>query len=198
MGGIVELQLVRSDNVVTVPMAIDGVIYQSIEFVPGSGFVSWATTSQSIGIRSRHVNGTEGGTKRVGLPFSLPKDTPGIAQQLERATDDEFIVLFRDANGVLKIFGTKEHPVNFKFDYNTGRANRDKNGYRCEFYYSGPNNVFFYEGDTPQSPVVVAPVRIEWDDGETITTIVVAQPGDVIRINSRFAYTDFEINPQIV
>lgn len=198
MAGIVELKLVRSDNVVTVPTAIDGVIYDSVEFLEGFGFVSWATTSQSVGIKSRHMSDLEGTSKRSSLPFSLPKDNPGVAQQLERAIDDEFIVLFRDANGNLKIFGTKENPVRFKFDYDTGKAHRGKNGYDCEFYYDGNHNVYFYEGDVPVAPITVPPVRIEWNDGETVTTILVAQPGDVVRFNSNFAYTDFEINPQTI
>ncbi|GHE64859.1 hypothetical protein [Roseivirga thermotolerans] len=200
IGGVnPSLKLVRSNDVAVYPSIIDGKVTDEIALKPGVGWVEWFCTSQTAGIRSRHVDGSEGNARALDLGFVISKDTAVKANQLERASDDSFIVLFRDANGQLKVFGTKEKPVRFKFDLATGNNIRALNGFSCSFYYSGPDNSAFYLAEDPEvlDPDVPAPVIIQWNDGVTIQTIAVASPGDVVRINSDFDYTSFDINPVI-
>ncbi|NVJ47303.1 MAG: hypothetical protein HWE07_09250 [Cytophagia bacterium] len=194
-----SIKLVRSKDVAVFPAIIAGKITDEIELNEGAGWVEWFCTSQTAGVRSRHIDGSEGNARALGLDFVISKDTSVKASQLERATDDSFIVLFRDANGQLKVFGTKERPVRFKFDMTTGNNTRALNGFSCSFYYSGPDNTTYYMAEDPEvlDPDSSAPVVIQWNDGVTIQTIAVVQAGDVVRINSDFDYNSFEINPVI-
>lgn len=200
MGGInPSLKVIRSRDVAVFPAIIAGKITNEIELSPGAGWVDWFCTSQTAGVRSRHIDGSEGNARALDLDFVISKDSAVKASQLERASDDSFIVLFRDANGQLKVFGTKEKPVRFRFDMATGNNTRALNGFSCSFYYSGPDNTAYYLAEDPDvlDPDFPAPVIIQWNDGVTIQTIAVATSGDVVRINSDFDYTSFDINPVI-
>tara|TARA_R110001599_G_scaffold332511_1_gene547996 strand:- start:38951 stop:39565 length:615 start_codon:yes stop_codon:yes gene_type:complete len=196
MGGLISIRLVRAQDVVTFPLVIDGNVTDELVLAEGAAWVEWFCTSQSAGLKSKHSTGSEGDARDLELSFTIGKDTTLKGTQLERSTDDTFIILYRDGNGQLKLFGSKERPVRFKFEATTGQNNRALNGFDCSFFYSGPNNTAYYFADDPEAVTPgISPVIIQWNDGTTITTIAVANAGDVVRINSRFAYTDFDINP---
>ncbi|MCO6367838.1 hypothetical protein GBO34_00735 [Roseivirga pacifica] len=199
IGGLISIKLVRVQDVAVFPSIVNGAMTDEIELNIGAGWVEWFCTSQSSRLVNRHSSDMEGNGRNVELPFLIAKDAQLKASQLERATEDSFIVLFRDGNGLLKVFGSPSRPVRFKYDVSTGQSTQSKNGYSCSFYYAGLNNVAFYNAEDPEvlDPGTPVPVVIKWNDGESITIISVASPGDVVQINSRFAYTDFETNPVI-
>lgn len=198
IGGIIKIQVVRAADVLTFPDPVNGVIYGDITFPAGKGFTTWFATSQSARIFSEDRQSQEGPFKFNKLPFTVAKDKPGVKQQLNRALDDEFIVLFMDANGSTKIFGTPDHPVRFEFSHDSGDAHTARNAYSCQFVAEGPDNVYFYEGNIAAPTSGGSPVILEWYDGATVTTIASAQPGDTIRINSRFVFDDFDINASVL
>jgi len=198
MSGVVSLQVVRKADVVAIPTPVLGVIYGDITFAAGGGLVAWQPTSQTINLQSSNSQTAHGNAKENVLPFVLPKDNPTIRRQLELAENDELIVVYADGNGKTKIFGSLDRPVRFRFDHDTGKDSGSRNGYLCEFYYSGPENNFFYEGTTPAPPASGAPVLVKWQNSLGIITIATAYPGEVVTINSDFDYTSFDITTTIV
>ena len=109
---------------------------------------------------------------------------------MDSAEQDEFVVLYKDANFSYKLFGTLENPVRFSYSYDTSARHAGRNGYSCEFRYEGPDNIFFYEGAIALPPVGAPPVIIRWN-GQVIGT---AQPGAIVDLDSEFKYSDFKID----
>ncbi|MEM7551734.1 MAG: hypothetical protein AAF363_18765 [Bacteroidota bacterium] len=190
LGGLVELQVARVADIISMSNSINGVVYGDITFSEGRGFVTWYKTYQTGRISSRDRSGREGSYKSNRLPFVLPKDNPAIRHILDAALEDEFVVLFRDSNNSQKIFGTKKAPVRFNFSHDSGSRTSQRNGYDCEFYYDGPDNIFFYDGSIQSPPDDIQPVIIKWNG----ISRLVALPGQEVNITSEFEINDFEID----
>lgn len=190
MGGIAQLQVARKADVISIPEPVDGVIYGNLEFQQGKGFVRWMVADQTIEMSSETNDGRESTFKSNQLPFTIAKDRPEIKKMLDAATEDEFIVLYKDSNGKFKLFGTLEGPVRFAYNHSSGQSRSARNGYACQFFFEGSDNLNFYEGNIASAPGGAAPVIIQWNGVFQLS----AQPGDVVNIVSEFKIQDFLIN----
>lgn len=192
MGGLVTLEVIKASHVVSLPDAVNGVIYGDIVLAEGTGFVTWYGTDETLNIRSSIKEAVEGTVANNRLPFIISKDRPEIKYMLDNAREDEFIVKYTDANGQVKLFGTPESPLKFQYDHGSGAERSDKNGYECEFYYEGPNNIYFYEGNSP-APPSSSQLTIVKVNGVTKASGV----GNVVNIITEFEPDDFEISYNI-
>lgn len=191
-GGILQIDIARKVDVVSIPSPVYGVIVGDIIFAAGAGFTSWEVTLETPRIKSSSKASREGTTKNSPLTFSIPKDNSVTRQQLLRAEQDEFIVSFKDSNGNRKLFGLKEAPVRFIFDHDGGGRLSDGNRYDCQFYYEGPDNINFYSGSITVAPPSTQTSRVQYllDD----ELIAILNPTDVLIVSSDFAHT-FSVIP---
>jgi hypothetical protein len=189
LGGLIAIKVARKVDVQSHPDPVDGVVYGDITFFPGKGFISWDVTSESAGATSQARPSREGSSRGNRLPFSVPKDREDLRLMFELAEEDEFIVQYIDANGKSKLFGLLDAPVKFKFDHDSGKAHSDSNHYECEFYYTGPENMFSYNGAISVAPAGTAPAIVKYN-GDPIASLA---PGEILNIISEFGITDFYI-----
>jgi hypothetical protein len=187
LGGLVEIRVTRKADVTNIPLPIGGKITGDITFPEGKGFVTWLVTQESLSLKSNSRDSREGISKTNRLPFRVPLDQYNVRMMLEQAEEDEFIVLVKYPNGVYKLFGTLDGPVKFSFDHDSGTSHADGNFNNCEFYYDGPHNIFFYEGEIPSAPVGTAPAIVKYN-GTVIASLL---PGETFNIISDFGFTDF-------
>jgi len=195
LGGILSIRVARVADIVSIPDDSGGVIYGNITFTEGKGWVTWEVTFESPNINSGNRVSREGFASINGLPLRIPTDKPGTRPMLLRAAEDELILLFTDGNGNTKVFGTLQQPVRFRFNHDTGKAIADGNFYEGQFYYEGPDNIFFYDGSVSEAPSGPAPGVLKWklagqDDSEAIT-IATFQPGETKIIESDFDFNEF-------
>lgn len=194
MGGLVLLQVARVADILSIPTPSGGQIYGDIDFVTGKGFHTWYATDESMSMQSEDVNSMEGNYKQNRLPFLISKDRPEIKAMLDQAMQDSFIVKYMDANGSIKLFGTLEAPVQFGFAHTTNASRADINGYNCQFYYDGPDNVYYLNEDTPAPPPT--------GDTNVILRIngvvkAVAPAGSIIDVSTDFKVSDFKFNATV-
>jgi hypothetical protein len=189
LGGVLTLLVARKDDVESIPEPSQGTIFGDITMKAGKQFYSWEVTTESPRTRSDSRSTREGATKRNALNFTIPKDRADIKNQLDQAEDDEFILIFTDANGKTKIFGLLDTPVKFEFDHDSGAAFSNLNAYDCRFYYEGPDNLYHYDGTLPTAPVGTAPAIVRYN-GVAIASLA---PGETLNIISDFGFTDFYI-----
>lgn len=188
LAGLLQLQVCRAADIVSIPEPVNNVIYGNIVFAPGAGMALWEVTLESPKIESRKTVTKEGTTTRNTLPFSIPKDSATVGDMLRRMEQDEFIVLFKYTNGDQKIFGLKHAPVQFSFDHNSGDSFSSKNAYECQFYYQGPDNIFFYPGTAGTPPTGPAPVVVTLNGQPWFS----ANPGQTVNVESDFDFTDLQ------
>jgi hypothetical protein len=188
MGGIVLLHVARKADIVSMGPPVNGSVYGNIVFREGTGFVTWQVTLTTPRMRSEGRSSREGAYKSNRLEFIIAKDVANVRSMLLQAEQDEFIILFTDANNQQKVFGLPEAPVRFLFDHDSGGDFSARNGYECRFYYEGPENIYTYNGAFDQAPGAGAPAIVR------VNGVVVAQlyPGEIIDFDTDFEF-DFEI-----
>jgi hypothetical protein len=189
LGGIITMQVIRASDVQSMGEPVNGIIYDTIVLKEGKAFVNWSAILESARVRNTSRTTREGSSRQVPLNFMLPKDRPGIKAQLDQAEADEFIVLYTDTNGTQKIFGTLETPVRFEYDHDTGASFSNLNAYDCRFYYTGPDNLFHYNGTIPVPVPGSAPAVVRYN-GVAIASLA---PGETLNIESDFGFTDFYV-----
>lgn len=189
LGGIITMQVIRASDVQSMGEPVDGIIYDTIVPKEGKAFVTWSAILESARVRTTSRTTREGPSRQVPLNFMLPKDRPSLKAQLDQAEADEFIVLFTDTNGTQKIFGTLETPVRFEYTHDTGANFSNLNAYDCRFYYTGPDNLFHYNGILPVPVPGAAPAIVRFN-GVAIASLA---SGETLNITSDFGFTDFYI-----
>ncbi len=187
LAGLLDIQVCRKAEITAIPAAVNGVVYGNITFIAGGGFTTWEATLEKASMKSDNDRTREGSTSNNRLPFSIPKDRPGLRDMFSRMEQDEFIVIFRDASGKKKIFGTLSSPVLFKFNHDSGDGFDSKNGFECLFYFDGPDNVFFYDGTTGTAPAGPAPALVRFN-GAVIASLA---PGESLNITSDYSFTQY-------
>jgi len=143
LSGLQSLQVIRSADVDAYPDAFEAIAQEEITFQPGREWVRWVATYSTIGFSTRAEDSQEGMNSAKELPFVIPRHSQAITQMLLKAEKDTFIVLFTDFNGQRYLFGSKEKPVRFAFDMNTGTGS-DRNQYSCRFYSDSYDNLLIY------------------------------------------------------
>lgn len=187
MGGIITIDVIRASDVTFMPDPVDGVIYTQPTIKPGAGFVRWTVGYQSAGFNGKSKASREGTSRENEIRFAIPLDRKEVRTMLERAEFDTFIVIYRYATGPVKIFGTPDLPVSFQFEHSSGTSAVEQNINNCRFYYSGPENTFFFDSETPTAPGGSPPAIVKVN-GDVVATL---QPGDVLEFDTDF---DFDFN----
>ncbi len=190
-GGVLEVQIARAADVLEWPELKGDTWYGNIEFKAGAGFVKWYTTANENVFRYRSRTTIEGTLYKGAFKVVVPSDRKEIEEMLHLASDDELIILYKNANGLIKIFGSPTFPVQLQVSHSTKRGFGSRNQYECSFYYDGPLNNFFYDGSVQTAPGT-APAIVRWADGTMISSL---QPGQVLEVDSNFTH-DFEIISQ--
>lgn len=186
-GGLTQLQVIRKADVMAIPSPSGNTVYGSISFASGQGVYTFDVTLDSPRIQTKQKTGREGNSKTKTLPFAIPKDQDAIRTMLLQMENDEFIVLFKDGTGRQKIFGLLHAPVLFSFNHDSGAKVADSNNYECQFYYTGPDNEFFYQGSISSAPSGPPPAVVKFN-GAVIASL---SPGDVLNISSDYSLSSY-------
>jgi hypothetical protein len=185
-GGLVQLKVCRKADIASIPSPVGAEIFGDITFVGAAAFLSWDISISGTRIQNPTTQTIEGATKKNTLPFSVPKDRSDLRDMFRLMEEDEFIVLFTE-NGRQKIFGTLEKPVKFIASHDSGADIGDKNAIACQFYYNGPDNIFFYAGTGGVAPVGPAPAIVRFNG----TPIASLAPGEILDIDSDYSLADY-------
>jgi hypothetical protein len=102
LGGVLSIQVARKIDISAIPDPVDGVVTGAVTFFPEKGFVNWVTIGESAGNSSASRASREGSSRNNRLPFRVAKDRATLRTMFVLAEEDEFIVLFTDANGKKK------------------------------------------------------------------------------------------------
>ena len=185
LGSLLELKVIRKDDIDSIPDPSDGVIYGDITLKAGKAWVLWSVTKNIPRHRASGKSSMEGDYESNILSFIIPKDRADIRRMLELTREDELVVLFKDANGQWKVFGSLEDPVRFRYSHDSGGSASNRNAYSCEFYAEGLANSWFYNGAVGSPPVGALPAIVKKDDGTVLASL---SPGQTFIITSGFSF----------
>lgn len=186
LAGLVQLQVIRKADVLAMPAPVLGIIYGALTLAPGSGFVTWQCKLETPRISTEELGSREGSSKRNTLALTIPKDRSDLRHLFSKMAEDEFIVTWLE-NGKRKIFGSIHAPVRFSWNHDSGASPDQLNAYTGQFYYTGPDNIFFYEGEIEAAPAGPAPVVVTFN-GSPIASLT---PGQTLNILSDYGFNEY-------
>jgi hypothetical protein len=192
LSGLKYIRIIRSADVSEFPEIYEGIAQEQIAFVAGRSWVEWVATYTTSSFSSRSEDSQEGMASVKELPFVIPQHSGEITRMMAKAERDTFVILFEDFNGVRWLFGSKEKPVRFAFDIQSGNG-RDRNQYACRFYSDSPGNLAIYphtlgEGETDFSSCPSVVIR----RGATTGPIIGIVPaGGTMVITSPYSFGYF-------
>jgi len=189
LGGVRRILVSRAEDVSEYPEGYEGIAQSELVFVEGRDWISWAATYSTAGFFRRSEDTQEGVSGGKELSFVIPRHDQEFTRMLRKAERDEFVVLFEDFNGQRYLFGSKDKPVRFSFDQQTG-SGRDRNQYACRFYSDSPGNNLIYplafgEGETDFSSCPAVVIRRGSSEGPVLA---IAAAGSTVVIVSPYSY----------
>lgn len=188
LAGLVQIQVIRKADLTGMPAPVLGIIYGALTYALGAGFSTWQCKLETPRITTEETQTRDGSSKKNVLRLTIPKDRSDLRYLFSLMVQDEFVVLFKE-NGKTKIFGQLHAPVRFTWNHDSGASFDQLNAYECQFYYTGPDNIFFYEGAISVAPAGPAPAIVRFN-GSPIASL---QPGEILDITSDYALTDYFI-----
>jgi hypothetical protein len=189
LSGLTLISLIRVPDVLQFPDSYNGIATSAIIFKEGKGWSAWAATYRTSSFSRRAQDTQEGVLTNQELPFIIPRYTPAITSMLRLAERDEFIILFKDANGQEYLWGNPQKPVRFLFDQSTGSGS-GRNQYECKFYSESSENILAYPvtfGTVPADPNACRPVVIR-RGSSTGPVLAVAAAGSTVIITSPYSF----------
>ena len=189
MPGLTLISLVRVPDILSFPDSYNGIATSALTFQEGKGWAVWAATYRTSSFSRRAQDTQEGVLTNQELPFIIPRHTPAITSMLRLAERDEFIVLFKDANGQEYLWGNPQKPVRFLFNQTTGSGS-GRNEYDCRLYSESSENILAYPvtfGSTPVDPSACKPVVIRRGSADG-PVLAVVDAGSTVIITSPYSF----------
>ena len=150
VGNVVSYPAEPGANLTTPLPLLSPTNYADVYFLDGTGSFD-----------EQHNESAQGDFYKVKLQVLVPHDTPDVAEAVQRLTGGKYLAAYQDGNGLTKLVGTKEWPLRFAADLETGKKATDRNGYPLTFSAEIPTRAPFYLAQE----VGIIPTRRAWSAG---------------------------------
>lgn len=146
VGGLLAVRAWPAANVRRYP-SYDGVhLTTRLELVDPLDYEDLAFQDMSAAFEENQAETEQGRYYKAKLVLLVPRDAPGLAATVERLAAGRWLVGYQDANGATKLVGTRERPLRFVAELETGKKAGDRNGYALTFSGETPDRAPFYMG----------------------------------------------------
>jgi len=146
LAGINKFWFTPADNIGAMGDVINNQL-QGLSFTSGN---DWLT---GFGVYNTRSFSEQKKETAAGIYFarSFKMFYPGFSQavinQLELMKLRRFIIAFKDNNGLFKIAGTPDNPLNFTYKLRTGKSGSDAQGIEIEFYSNARSRIMSVAGE---------------------------------------------------
>ena len=139
-GGIVKLQIIACDAILSVPLDIDSVITSAITLQVGASWATFKVTKKFIQFQeSQETDNKHGDYFSQNLVFSIAKDDSSRTELRKVLRNNYVAVLYTDTNGLTKFIPK----LKIAADFTTGKVN-EKNYYQYQLRYKAQLSAFVY------------------------------------------------------
>lgn len=128
LGGLSVIRVIPVANVVAIPDPVAGIIQQPIQLLDDTNYADIFFPIGEGSFEEPQAEDEHGTFFKQKLKTFIPKDSPEFYDMYAALSGIKAIALYQDNNGFTKVVGTKDFPLSFSTDLNTGRRTRDTNG----------------------------------------------------------------------
>lgn len=144
IGGLLAVRAWPEANVRRYPPYSGGHLTTRLELIDPLDFEDLGFQDMSAGFEEPQAETEQGRYYKPKLVLVVPRDAPDLAAIVERLAASRWLVGYQDANGASKLVGTRERPLRFVADLETGKKAGDRNSYALTFSGENPARAPFY------------------------------------------------------
>lgn len=148
MGGIVKLWYVPISDVTSMSRPIHD--YGGVTLAANKEWLEMYFSPQSASVKIKFKNGSKGSYFECKLKGVIPKHYYDLNTRINQLCDYAFICKVLDANGEYRVIGTKDFPLRFSFEFDSGKKTADRNSVAFEFAVNAKYAPIFLTGAAGQ------------------------------------------------
>ena len=145
MGGNESFYFSPVGNIKTLPDPVNSIISSSIDFYSSYDFYIGKANYKSLDFSESQKETDGGPVYNISIKGFYPGLNATMLNLFTEMAKYSHIVKITDFNENIRIAGTKQAPLKFKFSQVTGSEPGSKNGYNFEFYTQSKNPVPYYQ-----------------------------------------------------
>jgi hypothetical protein len=134
LGGNQGFSFIPADLVLNIPPTNGGYLDDDPELAEGASFFNGYATAKTLLFDEKEQKSNAGTSYLQKIIGFYPKIIPSVVSLFTQMRNRKFIVKITDSNGLLRLVGTIEQPLEFRFSLSTGNAPVNRNGISFEFY----------------------------------------------------------------
>ena len=146
MAGIEKFWFIPINDIYGIGDIILGEI-QNIEFNIGKNWYSGYSVFNTRGFFEDKKENKAGISFGKNFAMFYPGYSQAVINQLEEMKINHFIIAYKDNNGLYKMAGTIDNPLNFSYKLNTGKSGKDSKGIDMKFYADSMTRIFSTTGE---------------------------------------------------
>lgn len=145
LGGIVRFKFIPVDDIRIIDDAVAGVVSVEITLQASKKWFCAYATLGTMGYTESPTNSSAGTIFSRQFSAFIPKDSAEINAQLNEMRDVRFVLDYTDSNGLRKIVGSIEEPLNFSSSLNTQSDMPGRNGHNIVFSGDATHKAYVYD-----------------------------------------------------
>ena len=134
LGGNQGFSFIPSNLVEYIPPTISGYVNDDPVLASGAAFFNGYATAKTLLFEEKEQKTNAGISYLQKISGFYPKITPTVVSLFTQMRNRKFIVKITDNNGLLRLAGTLEQPLEFGFSLSTGNNPATRNGITFEFF----------------------------------------------------------------
>lgn len=144
LGGVITFNFIDVKNVLSIPTPVNSMIIQPVVLQPGEHWYVGYGTLGTIGY-SEPSEFTNAGTlyKRMFVAFAA-QDSAINSILFNEMRNGQFLIDYKDSNGLRKLIGSIEEPLFFSANLNTKTNMPELAGHAVGFYGDGTHKAYVY------------------------------------------------------
>jgi hypothetical protein len=137
LGSVVELKFLPIEAVETMPIAVNGAVHAPVVLKQNFAWINCYCSPNTISFKEDAADSEHGTYYKKKLSGKTPKDRSEVIDSFSKMDNGKFILLYKDANGTLKLIGSPDEPIYFKNSFSTKEDVAQRNEYDINFEGDG-------------------------------------------------------------
>lgn len=138
LGGYQDFKFMVLSQIESFPMIFNGKALTSVVLKPNQYLFEGYGTYESLVFSEKSEENVQGIFFEQLFAGFMPGDSQDHISLMEEMQRNYFILIAKDANGLMRLIGSPANPLSFKADFDSSGSRSGSRGYNFEFYAPSP------------------------------------------------------------
>jgi len=125
---------------------VSNTIVQALPLLDNAYWAQANVIRHTLDYRERQRLRSTGLSYQQNLQGVIAKVTPALTSALQQFENKKWVLIAKDRNGYYRLIGSKEHPLEFSYQSNSGRSPQQRNEVSFSFEGEQTHSAYFVAG----------------------------------------------------